>query len=470
MLVQRKLFGDIGAGVGATLVLSLVGAASTIALARLLTVEQFGKVSVLLLAYNLTSTFDAVRPVTIYFAQRLTDKPRETFASIFWLDAGIGGVLGLILACAALVAPQIYFERAELLCLAGVFVLFFMQSAYWGWADAHGLVAATAMVRAFIMILVYIAFVALAAGGIGGVGYAMVLLIATASTFWAFWWICRSRNLVTTVAEPEPAILRAIGAEVRRCMQFNFATLVLATTDRIAISLFGGPRSLGLYCGHFELATKPMALARAVQSALTPHITQAAASKSDIFQTFALGTKAVFGVLSLTAWGAMLLRDWLTRILLGPEYSTYQDVFAAVVLAQCFVLLGFASALLLNSIGDFRLQKTYYLLAAAAMLLLAFPAAHLAGVFGVSIVYLVVRTVDVWLLHSALHSIGRTVVTQKALAVAAAWCGASCAAWFGNFVGSLACGSLFLAMMFGWELTQSFALQPCLWLRTNDST
>jgi O-antigen/teichoic acid export membrane protein len=200
-----------------------------------------------------------------------------------------------------------------------------------------------------------------------------------------------------------------------------------------------------------------MALMRAVHSALTPHITRAAASKSDVFPTFGFGTKVAFGVVSIAAWGAMLLREWLTHMLLGSEYGTYQDVFAAVVLAQCFVLLGHASALLLNSVGDFRLQKTYYVFAAAVMLLLAFPVAYFTGVFGVAVVYLIVRTVDVWLLHAALRTVGRKILTSKVLAAATAWCGASLAAWLNEPVGCFTCGTIFVVMLWRWKLTHSFA-------------
>jgi O-antigen/teichoic acid export membrane protein len=460
MFGRRQLFGDIGTGVGASIILALAAAFSTVALARFLTIEQFGKVSVLLLAFNLTSTFDAVRPVTIYFANRFSNQPQQTFASIFWINAGIGGILSSLLTLAAFIAPQNIFQRFELLCLAGVYMLFFLQSAYWGWADAHGLVARTAMIRALGMMLVYVAFVAFAAVGMEDNKYVLILVVATASMLGGLAWICHSRNLVRVVVRPDPIIMRAIATEVRRCMQFNLATLVLATVDRMAISFHGGPRSLGLYSGNFDLATKPMALARAVQSALNPHITRAVASKSEVFEVFAYGTKAVFGLTSLTVWGALLLREPLTHLLLGPGYDGYQDVFAAVILAQCFVLLGYASALLLNSIGDFRLQKTYYLIAASVMIVIAFPAAQVMGAIGVAVAYLIVRTVDLWLFHSALRAVSQHVLGPKVFLVAIVWCSASLWAWLHVPILCCACSTLFVVLLWRWEFTQTFTQQP----------
>lgn len=455
MLIWRKVFGDIGAVAGATVVLALVGAAGTVALAHLLPVEQFGKVSVLLLAFNLTSTFDAVRPVTIYFANRYAGHPQETFASIFWLNAGIGSTLGLALIFIAFVSPLEILGRGELMCLAGIFVLAFLQSAYWGWADAHGLAARTALIRALIMIVVYIAFVLLATSGKGGVEYALVLLAATAVTLSACWWICRTNQLAIGASRPNQLIMRSIGAEVRRCMQFNLATLVLATTDRLAIYAINGSRMLGIYSGHFDLATKPMALMRAVQSALNPHLTHAVAKKEDIFPIVGVTTKMLFGALSLAVWAVMLFRESLTRVLLGPDYVAHADVFAVVVLAQCFVLLGYSSTLLLNSIGDFRAQRTYYSYAAVTMVLLVVPTTYVVGLTGVAVVYLVVRAVDVGLFYTAARIVGREVIASRILFTAMTWCGGSVAAWLQTTAACLAFGALLLIVLWRLQLTRS---------------
>lgn len=434
--------------------LAIAAAVSTVVLARVLPVERFGKVSVLLLAYNLTSVFDAVRPVTLYFANRHADRPEATFASIFWLNAGIGAALGAALGGAALLGPVQLFGSAELLCLAAAFTLFFLQSTYWGWADAHGLVARTALARAVIMTLVYGAFVALAIAGADGLSYALVLLGATAFTLALFWRMCRSQPWGARIGRPDRALLHLIGVEVRRYMQFSLATLVLATMDRIAASAHGGSRALGLYSGHFDLATKPMALVRALQTALNPHVTRAAVGKSDVFPALGLGTKALFVALSLGAWTAVLLRDPLTELLLGQSYVEQQDVFALVALAQCFVLLGYASALLLNAIGDFRLQRNFYSIAALAMLVISFPAVQLAGILGVAAAYLLVRTVDVWLLLGALRRVGRSAIATRVVLAAIVWCAASAAAWSRVPWVCAVCAALFAVLLWRWQLTR----------------
>jgi O-antigen/teichoic acid export membrane protein len=441
LLVWRKLFSDIGAVAGATIVLALVGAAATIALAHLLPVEQFGKVSILLLAFNLTSTFDAVRPVTIYFANRYVNQPQETFACIFWLNAGIGGTLAVALTGVAFATSIEILQRGEVMCLAGVFLLALLHSAYWGWADAHGLVAGTALIRSLTLIVVYVAFV----------------LAATAVMLTSCWWLCHSRQLATGVSRPNSSIMKAIGAEVRRSMQFNIATLILATTDRLAIYSISGSRMLGIYSGHFDLATKPMALLRAVQSALNPHLTRAVADNKDIFPLVASATKVLFGALSVVVWIAVFFRESITRVLLGSDYVSHAEVFAAVVLAQCFVLLGYSSNLFLNSSGDFRVQKTYYSFAAVAMLLLVVPATYMVGLTGVAIVYLVVRTVDVGLLRAAVRTLGRDAITPKIVLTAVTWCGAGLSAWLQLPGACLAFSTLHLVMLWCFRLTRPSA-------------
>lgn len=454
MLVWRKLFSDIGAVAGATIVLALVGAAATIALAHLLSVEQFGKVSILILAFNLTSTFDAVRPVTIYFANRYVNQPQETFACIFWLNAWIGGTLAVALTGVAFASSIEILQSSEIICLAGVFLLALIHSTYWGWADAHGLVARTALIRSLTLIVVYVAFVLLAASGKGGMAYALVLLAATAVMLTSCWWLCHSRQLAIGVSRPDLSIMKSIGAEVRRSMQFNIATLILATTDRLAIYSISGSRMLGIYSGHFDLATKPMALLRAVQSALNPHLTRAVADNKDIFPMVASATKVLFGALSVAVWIAVYFRESITRMLLGSDYVPYAEVFAAVVIAQCFVLLGYSSNLFLNSFGDFRVQKTYYSFAAVAMLLLVVPATYVVGLTGVAITYLVVRTVDVCLLIAAVRTLGREAIKPRVVLIAGTWCGAGLSAWLQLPGACLAFSTLHLVILWCVRLTR----------------
>jgi O-antigen/teichoic acid export membrane protein len=273
--MRRRILLDIGAGTGAVSVLALVVLVSTLLLARVLSIEQFGKISVLLLLFNLTSVFDAVRPVTIYFANYYASDRTSVYASILWLNSLIGLSLGTVIAVVAFSVPFQLFSRAELLCLAGVFVFFFPQSAYWGWADAHGLVRRTAIARAALMAAVYLGFLALALTGAEGFSYSLVLLIASASGLALFWNLCRSRGLIGKLEWPDRTLVARIGSEVGRYMQFNLASLVLATVDRVAISTQTGTRQLGLYSGHFEIATKPVALIRAIQNVLNPHLTKA---------------------------------------------------------------------------------------------------------------------------------------------------------------------------------------------------
>jgi hypothetical protein len=93
------------------------------------------------------------------------------------------------------------------------------------------------------------------------------------------------------------------------------------------------------------------------------------------------------------------------------------------------VVLGYACTLLLNSTGDFRLQKNYYTAAAAVMGIAVFPAVKLAGIVAVAAVYLVVRTVDVWLLLAAVKRAGRQIKRAHVLVLVLVWLLTGYAAW-----------------------------------------
>jgi hypothetical protein len=78
------------------------------------------------------------------------------------------------------------------------------------------------------------------------------------------------------------------------------------------------------------------------------------------------------------------------------------------------------------------------------------------GEIGVAFAYLMVRTVDVWLLHSAMRAVGQHVLSARVIMVAIAWGGASLAAWLQLIVVCCVCGLLLVVLLWRWELTQTF--------------
>jgi O-antigen/teichoic acid export membrane protein len=442
----RRVLVDLGAGTAATIGLALVVFVSTLVLARTLPVAEFGRISLLLLLFSLTSVFDAVRPVTIYFVNRYPADRQAVYTATFAANVVIGITLGSLITAAAALTENEVLGAGELLCLSGAFVLFFVQSAFWGWADAHRFVARTSLTRAALMAFVYSAFVLLAWLNVRGVAYAAVLLLVSAIGCLAYWLICRTGGLIVSFRRPSRELVLTIGREIRRYMRFNLATLVLATVDRLAVAMQAGPHALGLYSAHFEFATKPIALARSVQGILNPHLTKAAADRLDIYPIWGRLTKLVFFVVSLGAWFSVTFRESLVAAVLGQSYSPSADVFGILILAQCFVVLGYACALLLNPVGDFRLQERYYIVAAAGMAILILPAAALAGITGVAVVYLSVRTVDVFLLWAAVTHSGRRLRPLGVSVIGSMWCLTSYAAWCGEDV-LVACGALVLGVV-----------------------
>jgi O-antigen/teichoic acid export membrane protein len=237
-------------------------------------------------------------------------------------------------------------------------------------------------------------------------------------------------------------------------MQFNLATLVLATADRAAIATQAGPQSLGWYSAHFELATRPVGFARAIQVVLNPHMTHAVAQCTDVFPLWVKYTKIVFLVTSFGAWSATLFRDNLAFWILGPQYTETADIFGIVMLAQCFVVIGYACALLLNSFGDFRLQQRYYVGAAITMALAVMPTVSIGGITSVALLYFAVRGVDILLLYATLRQVGRKVLAFRTLITVTLWVATSGFAWRGESVLVMAGGVLLAFIMICTPLTR----------------
>jgi O-antigen/teichoic acid export membrane protein len=450
---SRRLINDLGAGTATTVFLAVVVFVSTIALVRILSVEQFGRISLILLLFNLASVFDAVRPVTIYFANRFVEERGSVLNTVLLLDIGIGSMLAAVVAAFSVFFPLAVLSRVDLLCLAIGFFFFFLQSAYWGWADAHGLVARTVIMRSILLAGLYAAYVLLAFTGADDVWYGLVLVVVSASGLFSFWFLCHKHRLLTRISVPDMKLARRIGREVTRYVQFNIATLVLATSDRFAITNYLWERSLGLYSGCFELATKPMAFARSAQTVLNPHLTRAAATGLDLFSLWARTTKIAFVLASIGAWLAAFLREILVPLVLGEPYGVAEDVFGIVVLAQPFVVLGYACALFLNAYGNFQLQRMFYSFAAVFMVLGAWLAASWSGIILVACVYATTRTVDLWLLLAAVKSTRRALKISLLVLVCSVWCFTTALAWIGSAWPMLGGIAVFSVLMLRLRLT-----------------
>jgi O-antigen/teichoic acid export membrane protein len=165
-------------------------------------------------------------------------------------------------------------------------------------------------------------------------------------------------------------------------------------------------------------------------------------------------TKIVFLVTSFGAWSATLFRDNLAFWILGPQYTETADIFGVVMLAQCFVVIGYACALLLNSFGDFRLQQRYYVGAAITMALAVMPTVSIGGITSVALLYFAVRGVDLLLLYATLRQVGRKVLAFRTLITVTLWVATSGFAWRGESVLVMAGGVLLAFIMICTPLTR----------------
>jgi O-antigen/teichoic acid export membrane protein len=143
------------------------------------------------------------------------------------------------------------------------------------------------------------------------------------------------------------------------------------------------------------------------------------------------GLRLIFSATMVAVAVAVFLRRELVFVLLGERFAAAADPFGLLAIGFALVVLGYFCAIALYGIGDFETQRRYYMVAAVAMLLAAWPLIAAWGILGCAVLYLGARCVDVAFLHATLRRMDLEPPAWSMAVASLLFCATMAFAWAG---------------------------------------
>ena len=309
--------------------------ATLVVLARLLPPSAFG---LLAMVAAIGLVLDLVKEFGLSAATiQKTDITQAQISALFWINAGIGASLGLLLFLAAPLLARFY-GQPELADIARWLALGFAASGltvqHWALLRRQMRFGAIAGMETTADLASFGAAIALASAGAGYWALLVQRLIPPLILLIASWTFCRWRP-----ARPAPAKglapLLGYGAGLTTG---QLSVAFARSVDQILIGWLWGPAVLGLYERTTRLLLMPITAINApfyatAMPALSRVLDQPARYRSifgQVMQKLALLTMPAFALAAVTA-------DWVTAILFGPAWHQAIPLVALFSVSAIFL-------------------------------------------------------------------------------------------------------------------------------------
>jgi O-antigen/teichoic acid export membrane protein len=392
------------------------GLFSMLFMARWMPAAEFGRFSLMLLAFNAIAAFDGVRPVMVFLgAQDANLGPRVRAGGAVATATGVAVGSATFLLGRTILTEQL--DTAESALLATGLALYFPMSCFWGALDSQKETAFTGGLRSAAWICAYGASLAGAALSARLMWYLSVfcamniaLLTAYAARFY--------RRYATRNANGEPGLGTTIVRAAWNTVLFNFGALVLASVDRLVLGWIAGSVQLGLYSAVYELTTKPATLLRVIAAIFYPEAARLQTNIASLARHWLRGIRIAFSLVYGAVCVVVFFRAQLTELLLGERFASTADPFGLLALGFVLVTIGYFCGIALNALGDFESSRKAYSTAAVAMIAAALPMVAAWGMLGAAALYLAARSVDLAVLCITLRKLGQAFSINRAVLVA----------------------------------------------------
>ena len=325
---RRSVLGSI-VSVGSQGVRFALRAGSMMALARLLTPEDFGVQGMVLVT---TAFFALFRDVGLTAVTVQRDSvSHEQLSTLFWINVAVGAALtGLLVLASPAIAAFYGDARLTPVCIVSA-VIFVIQ----GWSTQHYALLQRQM-RFGALALIESASVAL--GGVVGVGMAL-----HAYGYWALVGMTVVTPLVTTIGcwtclpwIPGPprrhrelrSMLSIGGTLTLNGMVMYFAY----NTEKILLGRFWGAEALGVYGRAYQLISLPSDLLTAgIATVALPMLARFQNDAERLHRAFLRGYAFVLSLTIPAIVSCAVCADDIVRIMLGPQWDDVVPIFRLMV-------------------------------------------------------------------------------------------------------------------------------------------
>ncbi|MBS0540490.1 MAG: lipopolysaccharide biosynthesis protein [Proteobacteria bacterium] len=321
--------------------------ATLVVLARLLPPSAFG---LLAMVAAIGAILDLVKEFGLSAATiQRQDVTHAQVSALFWINAGVGAMLGLgLFACAPLLAH--FYGQPELTDVARWLALAFVASGltvqHWALLRRQMRFAAIAGIETMADLLAFATAIGLALYGAGYWALVAQRLVSPLFLMAATWIVCRWRPARPARTEGVRSLL-GYGASVTGS---GLATAFSRSIDQILIGWLWGPAALGLYERTTRLLLMPVNTINApVYAAAMPALSRLNDDPvryrqvfGQVMQKLALLTMPAFALAAVTA-------DWLVAILFGPSWKEATPLVALFSVSALYLPTLLAAGLLYMS-------------------------------------------------------------------------------------------------------------------------
>lgn len=422
---------------GARILLQL---ASVVVLARLLSPHDYGLVAMvvalvgigeILRDFGLSSA--AVQAATLSTAQR---------TSLFWINAGIGAVLGLAVFASAPLIAAIY-DQPELVpiarALAAGFLLNGLATQYRAslvrdlrfvaLARTDVIAAAVALATAIVGALAGLGYWALVAQQLAQ-AFALLVLLALAAR-----WIPGIPRRSTSVRG-----FLGFGGNVVLSQLIGYVSNNL---DSLVIGVRFGAGPLGIYSRAFQLLMTPLNQVRSPLTSVALPVLSRLSADAPRFDRFVVLGQRALGYTLVAGLGIVIgAAEPLTSLLLGAQWTSASPILRLLAIAGVFQTLAFVGYWVYLARG-LTADLVRYSLVSALIRITCILVGSIGGVVGVAWGYAIAPAiawpVSLWWLsrrtaiptRSLYAGAGRVLLTVS-LASAAAWAASTASAPLGS--------------------------------------
>ncbi len=307
-------------GAQAVRVLAQLGA--LVVLAHLLPPRAFG---LLAMVAAVSMLLDLVRDFGLSAATiQRQDVTHEQVSALFWINAGIGGLLGGVLwACAPLLAS--FYGEPDLAGVTQWMSLGFVASSltvqHWALLRRQMRFGAIAGMETAVDLVAIGVAIALAAAGADYWALVVQRVLAPVLVMFASWLLCRWTPAIPTRAMFRVQGLRSLLGFGAGVMSSGLATAFARSIDQVLIGWLWGPVVLGLYERTTRLLMLPVNTINApIYAAAMPALSRLVDDPARYRRLFCQMLQKV-ALLTMPAFAlCAVVSDWTVEILLGRSW------------------------------------------------------------------------------------------------------------------------------------------------------
>jgi O-antigen/teichoic acid export membrane protein len=335
----------------------VVHTATTMVMARLLTPEDYGLVGMVTVLVGFLTIFkDAGLSTATVQKEHLT---HEQVSTLFWINAGLGLALALLLSCASSLIASFYREpRLTLICIA-ISANFFVGSL----SIQHRALQRRQLRFQALAVIHIGSMVSSVAVGITmawlGFGYWALVAMTSVST------LCS--NIATWVCLPWRPSLPRRGTGIRSMLGFggyvagfDFVNSFVSSLPRILIGRFAGAVELGIYHKAVTLLWLPIhQINGPIRQVVVPALSRLQSSREQLrnyyLQVYELSVAATVPVVTL----AIVFAEEIILVVLGEKWIMTVSIFRYFGVAGLFIALSNPTGIFLVATGR---TKRYFIL------------------------------------------------------------------------------------------------------------